>query len=146
MSEGFIPGLRYQSPAQELWALVVESLGGWEERLNQSAAAAALSPVSAWALVQLDPESPISQKELAARLRCNPSTVVDPTDRLEEATSHRDGGPAGNIHVRSGGPCAASFNSKEVVPALAACSAIPSSSNVGITVSSGSRQNSEYSL
>ena len=84
MSEGFIPGLRYRSPAQELWALVVESLGGWEERLNQSAAAAALSPVSAWALVQLDPDSPISQKELAARLRCNPSTVVDPTDRLEE--------------------------------------------------------------
>jgi DNA-binding MarR family transcriptional regulator len=27
----------------------------------------------------------VSQKELAARLKCNPSTVVDPTDRLEEA-------------------------------------------------------------
>jgi DNA-binding MarR family transcriptional regulator len=40
--------------------------------------------VSAWALVQLDPDHPISQKELAARLHCNPSTVVDPTDRLEE--------------------------------------------------------------
>src|SRR4029077_6546811 len=45
---------------------------------------AGLSPVSAWALVQLDPERPISQKELAALLHCNPSTVVDPTDRLEE--------------------------------------------------------------
>ena len=79
-----MPGLRYQSRAQEIWALVIESFGGWEERLNEAAAAAGVSPVSAWALVQLDPDHPISQKELAARLRCNPSTVVDPTDRLEE--------------------------------------------------------------
>jgi DNA-binding MarR family transcriptional regulator len=49
------------------------------------AATAGLSPVSVWALVQLDPDEPISQKELAKRLKCNPSTVVDPTDRLEEA-------------------------------------------------------------
>jgi DNA-binding MarR family transcriptional regulator len=52
--------------------------------MNEAAGAAGLSPVSAWALVQLDPDHPISQKELAARLHCNPSTVVDPTDRLEE--------------------------------------------------------------
>src|SRR5260370_8117444 len=49
------------------------------------AADGGLSSVGGWALVQLDPETAISQKELAARLRCNPSTVVDPTDRLEEA-------------------------------------------------------------
>lgn len=79
------PGLRYTSHAQELWALVIASFGGWEERVNQAAASVGLSPVSAWALVQLDPSDPISQKELAARLRCNPSTVVDPTDRLEDA-------------------------------------------------------------
>ncbi|HEY8761020.1 MAG TPA: MarR family winged helix-turn-helix transcriptional regulator [Candidatus Dormibacteraeota bacterium] len=85
MSEAFIPGLRYQSRAQELWALVVESFQGWEERITEVAGAAGLSPVSAWALVQLDPDHPVSQKELAARLKCNPSTVVDPTDRLEEA-------------------------------------------------------------
>jgi DNA-binding MarR family transcriptional regulator len=85
VSEDFVPGLRYPSGAHELWALVVESLSGWEVRINEAAAAAGLSPVSAWALVQLDPDHPISQKELAARLRCNPSTVVDPTDRLEEA-------------------------------------------------------------
>jgi DNA-binding MarR family transcriptional regulator len=64
---------------------VIESFQGWEERVNSAAAAAGLSPVSAWALVQLDPEHPISQKELAARLKCNPSTVVDPTDHLEDA-------------------------------------------------------------
>jgi DNA-binding MarR family transcriptional regulator len=84
VSGSFVPGLCYKSHAQELWALVVESLGGWEERINEVAADAGLSPVSAWALVQLDPDHPISQKELAARLHCNPSTVVDPTDRLEQ--------------------------------------------------------------
>ncbi len=85
MSETFVPGLRYPSRAHEMWALVVESFRGWEERVNEAAAAVGLSPVSAWALVQLDPDNPISQKELAARLHCNPSTVVDPTDRLEDA-------------------------------------------------------------
>lgn len=80
-----VPGLRYSSTEQELWALVVATLAGWEVRMNEASAAAGLSPVSAWALVQLDPAQPISQKELAKRLRCNPSTVVDPTDRLEEA-------------------------------------------------------------
>jgi len=83
VSESFVPGLRYRSRAHELWALVVESFRGWEGRMNEAAAAAGLSPVSAWALVQLDPDHPISQKELAERLHCNPSTVVDPTDRLE---------------------------------------------------------------
>jgi DNA-binding MarR family transcriptional regulator len=67
-----------------MWALLIESFAGWEERINEVAAASGLSPVSTWALVQLDPDHPISQKELAARLKCNPSTVVDPTDRLEE--------------------------------------------------------------
>jgi DNA-binding MarR family transcriptional regulator len=85
VSDSIVPGLRYTSHAQELWALVIESFSGWEQRVNEAAAAAGLSPVSAWALVQLNPDDPISQKELAARLRCNPSTVVDPTDRLEDA-------------------------------------------------------------
>jgi MarR family transcriptional regulator, organic hydroperoxide resistance regulator len=83
--DDLVPGHRYTSAAQELWGLLVQSLAGWEQRLNEEAAAAGLSPVSVWALVQLDPRAPISQKELAARLKCNPSTVVDPTDRLEQA-------------------------------------------------------------
>ena len=84
MSDSFVPGLRYRSRAQEIWALVAEMLGGWQGRMTRASAAAGLSPVAAWALVQLDPENAISQKELAGRLHCNPSTVVDPTDRLEE--------------------------------------------------------------
>ena len=85
MSEEFVPGLRYHTGAQELWSLVVELLAGWEERINAAAADQEMTPVSAWALVQLDPDNPVSQKELASRLHCKPSTVVDPTDRLEEA-------------------------------------------------------------
>src|SRR2546429_6750270 len=80
VGDSFVPGLHYRSRAQEMWALVVESFQGWEERMTEAAAAAGLSPVSAWALVQLDPDHPISQKELAGRLHCTPSTVVDPTD------------------------------------------------------------------
>ena len=80
-----MPGLRYASGAQELWAALVSALTEWEQRMDQASAATGLSPVSVWALVQLDPRQPITQKELAARLKCNPSTVVDPTDRLEEA-------------------------------------------------------------
>ena len=85
MSDQLIPGFCFPSHAHELWALVAESFHGWQLRVNEAAAAAGISPVSAWALVQLDPEHPISQKELSGRLRCNPSTVVDPTDRLQEA-------------------------------------------------------------
>jgi len=85
MIDPLVPGHRYASGAEELWALLVASFSGWEDRVNQSAEKAGLSPVSAWALVQLDPNAPVSQKELAARLKCNPSTVVDPTDRLEDA-------------------------------------------------------------
>ena len=84
MADRFVPGLSYGSPAHELWALVIESFRDWEKRVSEAAAAVGLSPVAAWVLVQLDPEDPTSQKGLAARLHCNPSTVVDPTDRLEE--------------------------------------------------------------
>jgi DNA-binding MarR family transcriptional regulator len=85
VADVFIPGLRFRSGAHELWALIVQAFAGWEQRMNEAAATARLSPVAAWALIQLDPDHPMSQKDLAARLRCNPSTVVDSTDRLEEA-------------------------------------------------------------
>jgi DNA-binding MarR family transcriptional regulator len=86
MTDALVPGHRYASGAQEMWAMVIGMLAGWEQRANDAAAEVGLSPVSAWALVQLDPKAPpISQKELARRLKCNPSSVVDSTDRLEQA-------------------------------------------------------------
>ncbi len=77
--------MRYASRAQELWALVIASAANWQARAEAASAAAGLSPVAAWALVQLDPDEPLPQKELAGRLHCNPSSVVDTTDRLEKA-------------------------------------------------------------
>ena len=85
VTDQLVPGFVFPTQAHELWALVAASFHRWEVRADEAAAAAGISPVSAWALVQLDPDRPISQKELSGRLRCNPSTVVDPTDRLEEA-------------------------------------------------------------
>ena len=61
---------------------MIESFRLWGNRIHEAASAVGLSPVSAWALVQPEPDVPISQKELASRLHCKPSTVVDPTDRL----------------------------------------------------------------
>jgi DNA-binding MarR family transcriptional regulator len=95
VSDAFVPGLHYGSPAQQLWALIVECAAICDTRMAEAAEDAGLSPVSAWTLMRLDPEMPISQKQLAGRLGCSPSTVVDPTDRLEERglvvrQTHRD--------------------------------------------------------
>jgi MarR family transcriptional regulator, organic hydroperoxide resistance regulator len=85
VTDEFVPGFEFTSGAQELWAGLIGTLTEWEHRMDRASESSGLSPVSVWALVQLDPDEPITQKELAARLKCNPSTVVDPTDRLEEA-------------------------------------------------------------
>jgi DNA-binding MarR family transcriptional regulator len=108
MTDAFVPGLRYRSPAHQLWALIVECMSEWEARMDAAAEDAGLSPVSAWTLVRLDPQMPISQKELAGRLGCSPSTVVDPTDRLEERglvirQTHRDDRRIKVLHVTEAG-------------------------------------------
>jgi hypothetical protein len=38
----FVPGLRYRSGAQQLWALLVESFAGWKLRVNELSTAAGL--------------------------------------------------------------------------------------------------------
>lgn len=80
----YIPGYQFPSGAHELWSLIAQAYEVYEARAREAAAALGLSAAAAWTLAQLQPDSPISQKELAARLHCNPSTVVDPTDKLEE--------------------------------------------------------------
>jgi MarR family transcriptional regulator, organic hydroperoxide resistance regulator len=80
-----VPDFRFTSRAQELWATVIESAAIWQARVEEAAFAAGLSSVAAWALVQLDPNQPLPQKDLAARLHRNPSSVVDTMDRLENA-------------------------------------------------------------
>src|SRR6185437_8584236 len=44
MIDPLVPGHRYASGAEELWALLVASFSGWEDRVNQSAEKAGLSP------------------------------------------------------------------------------------------------------
>src|SRR5258708_28479376 len=95
MSDSFAAGLRYPSTAHQFGALIVEGMAMCQARMETVAAEVGLSPVSALTLVRLDPDVPISQKELAVRLHCSPSTVVDPADRLEERglvarRTHRD--------------------------------------------------------
>jgi DNA-binding MarR family transcriptional regulator len=95
VSDSFVPGIRYPTAAHQLWALILECTARSEALMARAAEDAGLSPVSAWTLVRLDPDIPISQKQLAVRLGCSPSTVVDPTDRLEERglvvrQTHRD--------------------------------------------------------
>jgi DNA-binding MarR family transcriptional regulator len=84
MLDEFVPGHDYESAAHELWALLGYAGGGlFEQRLNEVTAGLGLSTAAAAALLQLVPGEPISQRRLAERLHCTPSTVVDPTDKLE---------------------------------------------------------------
>lgn len=84
MRDEFVPGHEYESAAHELWALLGYVGGGlFEQRFNEVTGALGLSAASAAALLQLVPGEPISQRRLAERLHCTPSTVVDPTDKLE---------------------------------------------------------------
>lgn len=80
----YIPGYQFPSGAHELWSLIPQAYAVYETRVREEASALGLSAAAAWTLTQLQPDSPISQKELAARLHCDPSTVVDATDKLEE--------------------------------------------------------------
>lgn len=57
--------------------------GLFQRRFSEASGALGLPEAAAMALLKLEPDAPISQKELSARLHCTPSTVVDPTDRLE---------------------------------------------------------------
>ncbi|MGH7776894.1 MAG: MarR family winged helix-turn-helix transcriptional regulator [Candidatus Dormibacterales bacterium] len=84
VEDSMLRGFTSRSTAHQLWALIVEAKRVFHDRAATAAAASGLSPASAWALIRLDPGMPISQRELAERLHCAPSTVVDPTDKLEE--------------------------------------------------------------
>lgn len=84
MHEDVLPGISFDSDAHELWALLGHVAGEfYERRFAAAATATGLSPAAAGALLKVQPGARIPQKELARRLRCSPSTVVDATDKLE---------------------------------------------------------------
>ena len=72
------------SPADQAWALLLQVAF---ERVHAHFAAVVaeldLAPVQAKALHELNVEPPISMRELAARLRSDPSNVTGLIDRLE---------------------------------------------------------------
>jgi DNA-binding MarR family transcriptional regulator len=72
------------SPADQAWALLLQLAF---ERVHAHFAAAVaeldLAPVQAKALHELDLERPISMRELAGRLKSDPSNVTGLIDRLE---------------------------------------------------------------
>src|SRR5439155_20726011 len=70
--------------ADQVWALLVQvSMERVHRHFAVTAAELELAPAQALALQELELERPISMRELAARLKCDPSNITGLTDRLE---------------------------------------------------------------
>ncbi len=68
----------------EVWTLLVRfSVERVHPQLGASASEFDLAPAQAMALNELEVERPISMRELAGRLRCDPSNITGLVDRLE---------------------------------------------------------------
>ncbi len=70
--------------ADQVWALLVQlSFDRVHGHFGATAAELELAPTQAMALHELEVERPTSMRELAARLKCDPSNVTGLIDRLE---------------------------------------------------------------
>ena len=71
------------SLATEVWALLLQlSFDGAHRHFGLTAAELQLSPTQAMALHELEVERPVSMRELAQRLKSDPSTITGLIDRL----------------------------------------------------------------
>lgn len=79
----------------EVWGLLVRfSLERVHPQLGASAAEFDLAPAQAMALNELQVDRPLSMRELATRLRCDPSNITGLVDRLEaRGLVHRQAHP-----------------------------------------------------
>ena len=80
-----IPGSALEGQlADQVWSLLVRVA---HERVHSHLGAAAaefeLAPAQAFALGELDLERPMAMRELAGRLKCDPSNITGLIDRLE---------------------------------------------------------------
>jgi len=67
-----------------VWALLVRvALDRVHRHLGSAAAEFELAPAQAMALGALDTEQPVAMRELATRLKCDPSNITGLVDRLE---------------------------------------------------------------
>ncbi|MSQ24510.1 MAG: MarR family transcriptional regulator [Chloroflexi bacterium] len=70
--------------ADRVWGLLIQvSLDRVHRHFALTAAELELAPAQALALQQLQTDCPISMRELAARLKCDPSNITGLIDRLE---------------------------------------------------------------
>src|SRR5437764_3423083 len=70
--------------ADQVWSLLVQvSMDRVHRHFATTAAELELAPAQALALQELQADRPISMRELAARLKCDPSNITGLIDRLE---------------------------------------------------------------
>ena len=70
------------SPAQEAWSLMGKLFWEMRPRMIRLASEFGLSPPQLFALRTLDPDHPISMRELAQQLQCDSSNVTGLVDGL----------------------------------------------------------------
>lgn len=72
------------SLAEEVWALLMQlAFACVHRRFAAAAAECQLAPTQALVLHELEPEGAVSMRDLAGRLKCDPSNVTGLADRLE---------------------------------------------------------------
>jgi DNA-binding MarR family transcriptional regulator len=74
---------RKQSPADEVWELLLRLMMVERPRFRAVAAELDLHPAQAGALAQMDPDTPMPMHLLATSLHCDNSNVTGLVDRLE---------------------------------------------------------------
>ena len=77
------PPIKSETPVQEAWALIGKLFWEMRPRMIRLAAEFGLSPPQLFALRTLDPDNPISMRELASQLQCDSSNVTGLVDGLE---------------------------------------------------------------
>ncbi len=76
--------LRTVPLCDQVWALLVQvAMDRVHRHFGQTTAELELAPAQALALQELQADRPISMRELAARLKCDPSNITGLIDRLE---------------------------------------------------------------
>jgi len=74
--------VRSNAAAQEAWALIGQLFWEMRPRMIRLAAEFGLSPPQLFALRTLDPDNPVSMRELAEQLQCDSSNVTGLVDGL----------------------------------------------------------------
>ena len=72
-----------ESPAAEVWALLLQVFGAERRRLPAVAAELGLPEAQCQVLERLDPQAPVAMCRVAEALDCDPSNITGIVDRLQ---------------------------------------------------------------